>query len=92
MPALSHITHVLFRREDGWTPTSGAIWIETRLGRFAPKTYKKMVSAGGEKLKSGDYIVYKLRATGAKPTSYGYSNEMANFPGVWFKFGGQAAR
>lgn len=82
----SGISHVLFRKENGWTPSKAARWIEMHLDRNAPMTYEEIESEGGRNLKSGTYIVYRVGR--GNFTSFGYGPELEGFPGVFFKFGG----
>lgn len=86
----STITHVLFRRQNGWTPTSVVRWLEQN--GFPAYAGDLMTSQGGETLKSGDYLVVRVVRSVKGFTSFGYGKELKNHPGVWFKFGGYRRR
>jgi len=80
----SEVTHVLFRKESGWTPTRARSWLADHGVRKSK--YETMNSKGGSKLKRGTYYVFKV--SGKKHSSYGYSDESKKWPGLFFKFGG----
>lgn len=81
----SQVSHVLFRREDGWTPRDARSWLKQH-DFPAPSSFDDVESEGGEKLVAGDYISFRVVPKSQEFTSYGYSDEMSE--GVWFKFGG----
>jgi len=81
----SRITHALFRKDSGWTPARAKSWLKSRGVR--KEKYETMQSKGGEKLKRGTYYVFKLVPTSGY-SSFGYSGESKEWPGVFFKFGG----
>lgn len=84
----SHISHALFRKESGWSPSHARSWLKTRGVRGT--SYETMHSKGGDRLKRGTYYVFRTVPDQEikRFTSFGYSNESKEFPGVWFKFGG----
>lgn len=89
--ASSEISHVLFRKEDGWTPTEAKRWLKARGVRSG--TYDTMNSKGGSKLKRGSYYVFRAlpKRDIDSFSSFGYSAQSKQWPGVWFKFGGHRA-
>ena len=80
-------SHVIFRKESGWTPKRVHAWLCKHAGG-CPVDYEEMNSKGGKTLKPGSYIVVRVAPKSVKFTSYGYGEELKNYPGVWFKFGG----
>jgi len=87
MPS-SRIAHVLFRKESGWTPAKAKSWLKAR--GVTSTTYETMHSKGGDRLKRGTYYVFRAvpKREISKFSSFGYSAESKEWPGVWFKFGG----
>lgn len=87
--ASSKITHVLFRKDSGWTPAKAKSWLKSRGVRKSK--YETSHSQGGEKLKSGTYYVFRIAPVKGY-SSFGYSAESKSWPGVWFKFGGHRGK
>lgn len=83
----SDVNAVLFRRQDGWTPSGARRWLGPD---WQGEQFTDVQSDGGDVLDPGDYIRFKIapESKSKKFTSFGYMSVSDKYPGVFFQIGG----